>query len=59
MKGLTEKRKEHKLTMRELGKRIGVTTKTVYNYEADKTSPNIKTLQEIASIFNCTVDELL
>lgn len=59
MKGLRQKRKERNLTIREVAELLGVTLKTVYNYEAGKATPTLKTLKRLAEIFVCTIDDLM
>lgn len=59
MKKLKEKRKNSKLTMKELGEKVGVTYKTIYHYEAGKREPNFRILKKFAEIFDCTIDDLI
>lgn len=56
---LKELRKEHKLSMKELGKILGLSESTISLYEAGKREPDIKTLIKIADYFNVSVDVLL
>ena len=44
MTKLKELRKEHKLSMKELGKILGLSESTISLYEAGKREPDIKTL---------------
>lgn len=59
MQKLKQKRIDSKLTMNELGNLIGLAGKTIYQYEADKRKPNYQVLKKIATVFNCSVDELI
>lgn len=59
MKGLKKKRKEYGKTLREVAEYLGVTLRTVFNYESGRTEPNNATLKKLAEYFNCTIDELL
>lgn len=59
MTKLKELRKEHKLSMKELGKILGLSESTISLYEAGKREPDIKTLIKIADYFNVSVDVLL
>ena len=56
MTKLKELRKEHKLSMKELGKILGLSESTISLYEAGKREPDIKTLIKIADYFNVSVD---
>ena len=59
MTKLKELRKEHKLSMKELGKILGLSESTISLYEAGKREPDIKTLIKMADYFNVSVDVLL
>jgi transcriptional regulator with XRE-family HTH domain len=59
MKGLKIKRIAAGMTLNELSKKMGVSLKTIYNYESGKREPNFKNLNKLTLIFNCKVDELL
>lgn len=56
---IRELRKQHGLTMRELGEKIGVSESTISLYETGKREPNYETLLKIAELFNVSVDYLL
>ena len=47
------------ITQAELADLLGVTQGAVSQWEAQATSPNIKILPKLASIFGCTIDDLL
>ena len=59
MTKLKELRKEHKLSMKELGKILGLSESTISLYEAGKREPDIKTLIKMADYFDVSVDVLL
>ncbi len=52
-------RKEKNITMKQLGKMIGVSESAVSQYENGKRQPDIDTLIKIADFFNCSMDYLL
>ena len=47
------------LTQIELAQALGVTQGAVAQWEKGITSPNIRLLPKLATILNCTTDELL
>lgn len=51
-------RKEHNLSQIELAKKIGVTERTIYNYETNDRIPKIDVVTSIAHVFGVTVDAL-
>jgi len=59
MNNIRQIRKEHKLTMKELGEIIGVAESTISMYETGNREPDLNTLSQIADYFNVTVDYLL
>lgn len=59
IKNLRSLRKQHKLTMKELGDIIGVAESTISLYENGKRQPDYTTLQKIANYFHVSVDYLL
>ena len=59
MTKLKELRKEHKLSMKELGKILGLSESTISLYEAGKREPDIKTLIKMADYFKVGVDVLI
>lgn len=59
MKKLTELRLANNMSQIGLAKKIGVTDSAICQYESGKRTPNIKILKKIATVFNCSVDELL
>lgn len=59
MTKLKELRKEHKLSMKKLGKILGLSESTISLYEAGKREPDIKTLIKMADYFKVSVDVLI
>jgi transcriptional regulator with XRE-family HTH domain len=59
MMRIKELRKQRGLTMRELGKSIGVAESTVSLYENGKREPDHLTLIKLADFFGVSVDYLL
>lgn len=51
-------REEHNLSQIELAKKIGITERTIYNYETNDRVPKIDVVTKIAHIFGVTVDAL-
>lgn len=52
-------RKEKKMTMKQLGKIVGVSESAISMYETGKHEPDILTLQRIADTLGVSVDRLL
>jgi len=52
-------REEKKITQQELAQYLGVSQKTISNYEKEERSPDPETLRKIADYFDVTVDYLL
>ena len=59
MNRIRELRKQKNMTMKELGKLVGVSESTISLYENDKHEPDLITLGRIADALDVTVDELL
>lgn len=59
MNRIRELRKAHGLTMKELGKQIGLAESTVSLYERNLHEPDLDTLRSLSAIFSVTVDYLL
>ncbi|SMB81065.1 DNA-binding transcriptional regulator, XRE-family HTH domain [Desulfonispora thiosulfatigenes DSM 11270] len=51
-------REEHNLSQIELAKKIGVTERTIYNYETKDRVPKIDIVAKIAKVFGVTIDAL-
>ena len=58
-KFIAELRKEQKLTQEQLGKKIGVTNKTVSRWENGKYLPPADVLLEMSQLFDVSVNEIL
>lgn len=58
-KFITELRKARGLTQAQLGKRLGVTDKTVYKWEKALIAPNISILNNLSRELGVTTTELL
>lgn len=52
-------RRERNMTLRELGKLVGVAESTMSQYETGKREPDYHTLVKLANIFGVTTDYLL
>ncbi len=52
-------RKERKLSLKELGKDLGLAESTISLYETGRRQPDYATLLNIANYFNVSVDYLL
>lgn len=57
--GLKEARKKAGLTQKEAATELGITGAAICQWEKEQTSPRSATLPKIASLYKCTVDELL
>lgn len=58
-KTLKDKRKELQLTQEQLAEKIFVSTKTISNWENNKTTPDIDSLIRLANLFDLSLDNLL
>ncbi len=57
---LREKRKELKLTAKELSERSGVPEKTIYRIETNEVAdPKISSLKPIIEVLGCSADEII
>lgn len=56
---IRELRKKNKLTMKELGKQVGVVEGTISQYETGKRQPDIEMLSKLANYFGVTIDYLV
>ena len=52
-------RKDNNLTQEQFAEKVGLARTTYANYEANKRTPDIETLNKIATIFNTTVEKIL
>ena len=56
---LSELRKNKGISQEELAKALGVSQGAISAYETGRWEPSIQTIKKLASILDCTVDELL
>lgn len=56
---LKTKRKQMKMTQKDMGYLLGITQVSYGNYELGKRQPKPEMLKKMARIFGCSVDELL
>jgi len=56
---IKEKRKEYQLTQEQLAEKIFVSTKTISNWETEKTTPDIQNLILLSKLFDISLDNLL
>lgn len=56
---LKELRKQNNMTQEELGKRVGVTNKTVSRWETGKYMPPIECLKLLSDIYQISINEIL
>lgn len=59
MKNLTKLRNMLNLSQTELGNKVGFGQRAVSKWENSQAEPDIETLKKLATVFNCTVDELI
>ena len=59
MEALRRLRREKGISMKELGKKIGVAESTISQYETGKREPDFETLLKLGEFFNVSVDCLL
>ncbi len=57
--GIRSKRKEKNLTQAELAKMVGVDKSAVSQWELGNNFPTVPKLQEMARIFDCSIEELI
>lgn len=58
-KSLKELRKQHSETQTEMAERLGVTQRTIANWEAGDRNPDLEMLAKISSKYEVTTDYLL
>ena len=56
---LAKIRKEKEMTQTELAEKVGVGDTAICNYEKGLREPNLGTLKKLATVLECTVDELI
>ena len=59
MNKIAAKRKEQKITQKELGAVVGAAQNTISNWETGKREPDYESLKKMASYFGCSIDCLL
>jgi transcriptional regulator with XRE-family HTH domain len=59
VENLKEYRLSNGMTMKQVAEKIGVAECTYCAYEHGKREPNIEKLKKLASIFDCSVDDLV
>lgn len=59
MKKLKEIRVRKNLTQEELGEKVGVSYRTIYQYESGRREPSLRILRLLATALNCTIDEIV
>lgn len=47
------------LTMKEVGEYLGVTIRTISNYESRARKVTVDTLKKLAKLYSCTIDDLI
>ena len=58
MNRLKELRKNHGLTLKELGKKVSMHVNTLSRYETGKRNPSLKTWQQLADFYGVSVSYL-
>ena len=56
---LRDIRKRRKMTMKELGEKVGVTESAIQQYEVQKRKPDYEMLLKLSDALDCTVLDLL
>lgn len=56
---IRRKRLDARLSMRELGAAVGVSTRSIASYEIEGVEPSLRTAKRIAQVLGCTVDDLV
>lgn len=56
---LREARKKLRLTQAELGKKVGVSQRSIANYEAGNAVPYRPTLERLATVLNVSIEDLM
>lgn len=59
MENLIKLRKSKSLSQEELGKKIGLGSNTISQYELGKRNPNIHILKKLAKALDCKIDDLI
>ena len=56
---LRQKRKDNKLTLKELGNKLGYSTATISNWENLKSAPDMYNVEDVATYFNLPMNVLI
>lgn len=59
MQKLKEKRIQKGLTQAQLGRLVGVSYRTIYQYETGRREPSLKVLRALAVALNCLIDDIV
>lgn len=59
MNKIREYRRKNELTATELGELVGLSQASISNFELGKSSPRIETLEKMADVFGCAVNDLI
>nr|DAX37221.1 MAG TPA: helix-turn-helix domain protein [Caudoviricetes sp.] len=56
---LRQKRKDNKITLKELGNKLGYSTATISNWENLKVVPDMYNVEDVATYFNLPINVLV
>lgn len=56
---LKQKRKDNKLTLKQLGNELGYPITTISNWENLKTAPNLYNVEDVVTYFNLPINVLV
>ncbi|CWF18179.1 transcriptional regulator [Streptococcus pneumoniae] len=56
---LRQKRKDNKITLKELGNKLGYSTATISNWENLKAVPDMYNVEDVATYFNLPINVLV
>ena len=56
---LRKKRKDNKITLKELGNKLGYSTATISNWENLKAVPDMYNVEDVATYFNLPINVLV
>ena len=59
MKNLKKIRLERGMTQIELAQAVGLSDQAICTYEIGTREPSLETLRKLASVLECTIDELI
>lgn len=59
MNRIREYRRKNNITTTELGKLIGLSQSSISNFELGKSIPRIESLEKMADVFGCSVNDLI